>query len=362
MTTDTVGGVWTYCMELCRALKPYNVSFHLVTTGAAMQEWQMKEVKQLTNITVHHSTYKLEWMNDPWNDIDDSCEWLLQLEKQIEPDIIHLNSYCYGVLPFNAPKIVVTHSDVLSWFHAVKQEEPPAQWNEYYRRVKAGLHKADLIISPSNAMWQAIKQNYHPAAKHKVIYNCRSREIFSPAHKQETVISLGRIWDEAKNVQLLVDAAAHIQWQVKIAGDAKFEDERCEVMKRNINFLSKLSTEKVSEELSVASIFVLPAKYEPFGLSALEAALSGCALVLGDIPSLREIWNDAALYVNTDNTAALAATINHLIQNKKILSEYSAKTKLHAKQYSTERFASEYFKTYQQIIKQHHQLKPAIAS
>ncbi len=32
----------------------------------------------------------------------------------------------------------------------------------------------------------------------------------------------------------------------------------------------------------------LPARYEPFGLSVLEAALSGCALVLGDIPSLRE--------------------------------------------------------------------------
>ena len=35
----------------------------------------------------------------------------------------------------------------------------------------------------------------------------------------------------------------------------------------------------------------LPARYEPFGLSILEAALSGCALVLGDLPSLRELWD-----------------------------------------------------------------------
>ena len=55
-----------------------------------------------------------------------------------------------------------------------------------------------------------------------------------------------------------------------------------------------------------AGIYALPAVYEPFGLSVLEAALSGCALVLGDIPSLREIWGDAALFVPPSDHEALA--------------------------------------------------------
>ena len=55
-----------------------------------------------------------------------------------------------------------------------------------------------------------------------------------------------------------------------------------------------------------AAIYALPAHYEPFGLSILEAAMSGCALVLGDIPSLREIWGDAAVFVHPDNRDAVA--------------------------------------------------------
>ena len=54
-----------------------------------------------------------------------------------------------------------------------------------------------------------------------------------------------------------------------------------------------------------AAIYALPARYEPFGLSALEAALSGCALVLGDIPSLREVWGDAAVFVPPDDAGGL---------------------------------------------------------
>ena len=61
--------------------------------------------------------------------------------------------------------------------------------------------------------------------------------------------------------------------------------------------LGRLSAGELADWYARAAIYALPARYEPFGLSALEAALSGCALVLGDIPSLREIWGDAALFV-----------------------------------------------------------------
>jgi glycosyltransferase involved in cell wall biosynthesis len=65
--------------------------------------------------------------------------------------------------------------------------------------------------------------------------------------------------------------------------------------------------------LGRAAIFALPARYEPFGLAVLEAALSECALVLGDIPSLRELWQDAALFVDPDDGEGLEATLRRLI-------------------------------------------------
>ena len=67
----------------------------------------------------------------------------------------------------------------------------------------------------------------------------------------------------------------------------------------------------LARKMAEASIYALPARYEPFGLSALEAALSGCALVLGDIPSLREIWGPAAIYVPADDkVGALRAALD----------------------------------------------------
>src|SRR5947208_13534633 len=65
--------------------------------------------------------------------------------------------------------------------------------------------------------------------------------------------------------------------------------------------------------LGRASIYALPARYEPFGLSALEAALSGCALVLGDIPSLREYWDGAAFFCDPENPESLRSALLELI-------------------------------------------------
>src|SRR4051812_3280173 len=154
MTTDTVGGVWSYSVELCKALLPFGVHFYLVTTGAPMQAAQRKDVESLENVTVYETDFLLEWMENPWESIDASGSWLLQLEEELQPDLIHINGYVYGSLAWKAPVIVAAHSDVYSWFLAVKGTLPPPEWNEYYKRVREGLEGADILIAPSKTMMQ----------------------------------------------------------------------------------------------------------------------------------------------------------------------------------------------------------------
>jgi glycosyltransferase involved in cell wall biosynthesis len=164
---------------------------------------------------------------------------------------------------------------------------------------------------------------------------------------------MGRIWDEGKNVKLLIEAASRINYQIRIAGDNKFESDSLEIKGSNITFLGKLGSTEIAKELSAASIYVLPAKYEPFGLSALEAALSGCALVLGNINSLKEIWQENALYVNTNNAEELANTINGLMEDQEQLSALVSKAEKHAhKLYSTTEMADEYLNIYRQLAQQ----------
>src|SRR5690606_35948478 len=122
MTADTVGGVWTYAMDLCRAMAAHKVQYHLVTLGAKMHRWQREEVAQLSQVTVYETEYRLEWMQDPWDDIDESARYLLALRDEIRPDLVHLNGYAYGSLNWQVPVLMVAHSDVYSWWRAVHQE------------------------------------------------------------------------------------------------------------------------------------------------------------------------------------------------------------------------------------------------
>lgn len=98
-----------------------------------------------------------------------------------------------------------------------------------------------------------------------------------------------------------------------------------------------------------AAIYALPARYEPFGLSVLEAALSGCALVLGDIASLREVWGEAALYVRPDDAQALAETINHLAADEQLRTYLAEAARSRAEQYTLSAMGVGYWQAYQSL-------------
>ena len=77
--------------------------------------------------------------------------------------------------------------------------------------------------------------------------------------------------------------------------------------------LGPLSQEALAQMLGARPVFVSAGCYEPFGLSVLEAAGAGCALVLADIPTLRELWDGAALFVPVDDPQAIAQATDALI-------------------------------------------------
>jgi glycosyltransferase involved in cell wall biosynthesis len=349
MTADTIGGVWSYCMELCRLLS--HIQFHLVTSGARLTNEQTTEVKTLQNVVLYETDYKLEWMEDAWCDIDQSGDLLLDLERQISPDLIHLNSYAYASLPFDAPKIVVAHSDVFSWWMAVKSQSPPAEWNVYYDRIKQGLEDTDLIIFPSESSRRVVRDIYRFTSDSIVIYNGRSKDLFYTREKRPYIFSMGRVWDEAKNIRLLVKAAEKVNYHTRIAGDQQFDGNIFRSGSGKAGFLGRLNNERIAAELSEASLYVLPAKYEPFGLSVLEAAYSHCALVLGDIPSLREIWLDAAVYADVNDDEMLAQCINVLMSDREQLQWYQDKALARAQLFSSGIMAEAYLNVYRRVNK-----------
>lgn len=342
MTADTIGGVWTYALELARALQPYGADVVLATMGNLPSPSQLDEADSITNIRLRVSDYKLEWMEDPWSDVERAGEWLQRLEYIEKPDIVHLNGYAHAALYWRAPCVVVGHSCVLSWWEAVKGEAAPLSWNRYKGEVKKGLQAAQLVLAPTGAMLSALSRHYGSLGATYVVPNGREAKLFLPGEKEPFILSVGRAWDEAKNVAALEKASPKLKWPVYLAGDDKHPDNARKMQLSNVRNLGKLGPDELPGWYGRASIYALPAKYEPFGLSALEAGLAGCALVLGDIASLREVWRDAALFVPPDDVDLLTKTINRLVANPDLLAEMAGRARLRAAHFTPEHMAEEY--------------------
>lgn len=349
MTADTVGGVWSYTLELLRALAPRRCEVMLATMGAPLMPDQQREAAQIPGLTVCESTYKLEWMDDPWADVDASGEWLMELAREFRPHVVHLNTYAHGALPWTVPVLMVGHSCVLSWWQAVKGEAAPTSWNTYQKRVRTGLAGADLVVAPTHAMLNALRTYYGPFRAEQVIYNARNPVDFEPEAKEEFVFAMGRIWDEAKNIAALDQIALQVPWPIYVAGNQQHPSGG-QIPITNLHTLGYIEQHEIPNMLARASIYAHPARYEPFGLSALEAALSGCALVLGDIPSLREVWGDAAIYVPPDDTATLVEVLCELINYPKRRAAMGKAARTRAKRYSPELMAQAYWHAYDNLV------------
>ena len=98
-----------------------------------------------------------------------------------------------------------------------------------------------------------------------------------------------------------------------------------------------------------AAIFALPARYEPFGLSALEAACAGAALVLGDIPSLREIWGDAAVFVPPGDPSALRRALASLATDERRRRLLAERGRARGLRMSSARMAAQYDRIYAEL-------------
>lgn len=356
LTADTVGGVWTYAQELVTGLVRRGIEVTLVTFGEMPDLSQMRWTEGLRALDFRPTPFRLEWMQDAACDIEASSEFLLNIIRETDPDVLHFNQYCYGSLPVDIPKIVTAHSDVVSWWQAVHGENPPvSDWTHWYREtVSAGLRGAGTVIAPSRWMLSQIEENYGALRDATVIYNGRTPQRFnSHAEKEDRVISIGRLWDEAKQVSLLTESG--LTCAVTIAGSVEPPEQARSnaklAFRKSIELRDKLTCAQVRSLLADASIYAATSRYEPFGLAPLEAALSRCALVANDIPSFRELWGPTALFFPANEAGGLRAAVEKLRRDPLLRRHYSELAYQRARRlFSADAMVDEYLAVYRSLV------------
>lgn len=358
VTADTVGGVWTYARELVTGLIRRGLDVTLVSFGDIPEAHQIGWMEPLRNLDFRPTAFRLEWMQDSVGDIAAASDYLRDVVREVSPDVLHVNQYAFGELDTVIPKVVTAHSDVVSWWATVYGETPPdSAWLRWYRElVLRGLNGASEVVAPSRWMLAQIENHYGAREQARVIYNGRSPRSFNPhGDKENLVLSVGRLWDAAKQVSLL--AERDCGWPVVLAGSARHPSESSREDSVSFNPAGKLEVKgsQTANQLQAlfarAGIYAATSRYEPFGLAPVEAALSRCAIVANDIPSFREIWGETACYFRTDDPDSLRETIGRLRKDQALRRNYAELAYLRARhRFTADRMVDEYIDLYRSVV------------
>ena len=353
ITTDTVGGVWTFTRDLAEQLLSRGWSVHLVSLGRlpspAQQHWfEQTAHAWKTQFSWAALDAPLEWMDENERAWTATSPALTQMALEFSAELLHSNQFCFGALPVNIPRIVTAHSDVLSWARACRSsalEDSP--WlSRYLELVRHGLSQASAVVAPTQWMADSFAGDFALSNPPLVIPNGRSIPEVPDSPRKMQAVTAGRLWDEAKNVSILANIDSPVP--LLLAGDVQNGPAQIPDTLHGVTLLGSLASEELLRVFHESAMYICTSRYEPFGLAPLEAALCGCAVLANDIPSLREVWQDGAIYFRDE--ASLTDLLRRLRNQPSELAAARSRSLQRARTFTSERMAAAYDKLFRHWI------------
>jgi glycosyltransferase involved in cell wall biosynthesis len=361
VTADIMSGSWSYTRELVTGLVTRGVRVTLVTFGEIPLPDQTAWMDLLHGLEYRPTAFRLEWMDDAPNDLAESSEFLCNLVREVNPDLLHVHQFCHGDLAVDIPRVVMANGDLISWTEAVQGCMPrPTNWLKwYYETIVRGIAAADAVVAPSACMLNSLISTYRRPRRAAIIYPGRNPIFFNPyVSKEDSVLSVGRLLDAGKQVFLLTQhpqplpvcivGAEHTvtQPRIPIRADVKLATDQSSVAIRGAQTDAQLRA-----LYSRAAVYAATPRYEPLGIAPLEAAFSRCAIVANDIPTFREFWGDSALYFRTNDARHLAETLRKLSADRAMRHAYADRAYARARdRFTTKRMIDDYLDLYRSLV------------
>lgn len=346
MTADAVGGVWQYSLDLAQGLRAYDTETTLCVLGPKPRPEQYAAARRIPGLKLISLDLPLDWTAATPAQVLDAAATVVSVAHDENIGVVHLNSPALAAGPsYPVPVVAVCHSCMATWWQAVRARPLTKQFRWHKDLVAQGLCKADAIVAPSGAFARAVAQVYSLPTQPMVVYNGRRPCVRESLPEGVSIpegpfaFTAGRLWDDGKNLRTLDAAAAHLAMPVFAAGPLKGPN-RASIKFAHVRPLGNLSDGHLAEWLAAKPIFVSTARYEPFGLAVLEAAEAGCALVLSDIPTFRELWEGAACFVPPQDDVAVARAIEAVASDLRQRTLYASAARRRARRYTAEVMAA----------------------
>lgn len=352
MTTDAVGGVWQYACSLAGALGADGHEILLVVMGPEPEPDQRRTIESLSGVKLVASGLPLDWLETHKAPVHAAAAEIVDLARREKPTVIHLNSPLLAAAgAYPAPVIAMAHGCIGTWWEAARQGplDPALAWHA--DMTATGLKRCDLAVAPTLAHAETLFRRYRLSGRPEVVHNGRQRTPKPPPLRPEQhAFTAGRLWDPVKNTDILDAVAKNLSVPFYAAGRTAGPNGE-NVRPRHLRLLGQLTEASVAQSLFRRPIFVSAASFEPFGLAVLEAALAGCPLILSDIPSFRELWDGAAIFVETHDVDAYATAMEACLADVGRCDRLSRAAWERARHYSVDAMAAAMLRLYDPLAR-----------
>ncbi len=340
MTVDAIGGVWQYATDLAAELVRFGNDMLLAVLGPTPSAAQLQGA-EAAGIRIAETGLALDWLAEDAAPVREAAERIAALAALHRADVIHCNSPALaGAAHFGIPTLTVAHGCVTTWWQAARDEPLPPAYHWHRDLVSRGLRAAERVAAPSHSYARLLQQTYGLRSIPNVIHNGRKASAAAGANNDMArhALTVGRLWDDVKGARILDDAAALIDVPFLAAGAVQGPQGQL-FAASHLRLLGQLGDHDLAEQLAARPVFVSAATFEPFGLSVLEAAQAGCALILSDIEIFRELWEGAAIFVDPSDSAQFAETLSLLMSDDARRAELGRAAGERARRFTVERMA-----------------------
>lgn len=324
--TQKPTGVHRYAFEICSQLTELGVDFYVAVPKEINRDYKVNfKTVQCGSLGGHF-----------WEQIS----LPKYLKQQGSPLLLSFS----GCGPLNYSNQIIT-------IHDVSHERHPEWFSKNYCRFYAYMmprigKKAHAVITVSEFSKQEIVETLKiPSEKIHVIncsipsYHAIENDIISDNSKEKYILSVSSM-DPRKNFIRLVEAFNKIEdksiklYIVGMQFKAFNTPDMEKLIRENVILTGYLDDESLQKMYKNALFSVYPSLYEGFGIPPLESMSYGCPVIVSDIPALREVDGEAAIYINPLDIADMSLKMDLLIRDTELRNKLREKGREQVKQYS----------------------------
>jgi len=337
-----LSGIGLYTRELIRNLAEIDSdnSYHLLFDSQETEEREGHETgfDAAANFSVCH------FRHGPFSPLSQLA--LPQLLWRLRADVFHSPNYMIPFAAFPRRKrgrtacVITIHDLIPLLFPHYTPRALKTRFFPVFKWVmRQAAIRADTVIAPSESTRRDLIDELYGgrAAEVAVVYQGVSSEYRPPAGEgsgeRPVILYVGR-FDPYKNVSNLISAFARLRREgldaeLRLVGsdDRRYPEARSLAhelgVDERIRWDGYLDGDGLLRAYQQASLFVLPSRYEGFGLTVLEAMACGTPVVCGNRSSLPEVVGDAAVSIDPDDVAALADAIGRVLRDPELAAQLS---------------------------------------